>query len=98
MQKQILHNQSLLDVSIQNIGTGLSAFDIGFKNGLSITDDLTPGTIIEVTASDLLDTELVDFFNNKKHIIATGFNGQDSDIIPELGIGTMTIGTTFIVS
>lgn len=98
MQKQILHNQSLLDIAVQNIGTGLSAFEVAFKNGLSVTDDLIAGTFIEVPESDLLDTEIVDFFKNKKHIIATGFSALDGNIVPDLGIGTMTIGTTFIVS
>ncbi|CAD0007564.1 hypothetical protein [Flavobacterium salmonis] len=98
MQKQILHNQSFFDIAIQNIGTPISAFTIAFKNGLSITDDPTPGEIIEVLESDLLDTVKVDYFNNKNLIIATGFNGLNSEnIIPEVGIGTMVINSNFIV-
>ncbi|CAD0004458.1 MULTISPECIES: hypothetical protein [Flavobacterium] len=98
MQKQILHNQSFFDVAIQNIGTPVYAFDIALKNGFSITDDPIPGNIIEVPESELLDTQIVEYFTNKKQIIATGFTNLDSNIIPELGIGTMAINTTFIVS
>lgn len=98
MQKQILHNQTLIDVAIQYNGFITNAFELALKNRLSVTDELIPGQTIEVPVSNLIDTELVSFFKSKKQIIATGFNGSEhEDILPQLGIGTMAIGTTFIV-
>lgn len=98
MQKQVLHNQSLFDIAIQDNGTIMSCFEIAFKNGQSLTDELTPGQFIDVPVSVLIDVELVDFFKNKNHLIATGFNGSEhEDIVPKIGIGKMAIGSTFIV-
>jgi hypothetical protein len=98
MQKQVLHNQSLLDIAIQNNGTLISAFELALKNGISITKELTPGESIEVSESSLIDTTIVAFFKNKNQIIATGLNNSGGqDILPQLGIGSMAIGSTFIV-
>lgn len=98
MQKQVLHNQTLFDIAIQNNGTIVSALELALKNELSFTSDLLPGQNIEVPESDFMDIELVDYFKGKQQIIATGFNGSENeDISPQLGIGSMTIGTTFIV-
>ncbi|MGM8362141.1 hypothetical protein ACSV4D_09525 [Flavobacterium sp. ARAG 55.4] len=98
MQKQVLHNQSLLDVAIQYNGFVTNVFELALKNGLSVTETLIPGQSIEFPLSDLIDTELVDYFKGKNQMIATGFNGSDNeDIIPQLGIGSMQIGSTFIV-
>jgi hypothetical protein len=98
MQKQVLHNQSLLDISLQNNGTVMSVFELAHKNGISITEALTPGQNIEVPERGAIDTTIVTFYQNKNQIIATGLsNSGNVDILPRLGIGTMIIGTTFIV-
>lgn len=98
MQKQVLHNQSLLDIAIQNNGTLTSAFELALENGLSITEELTPGDNIKVPESNLIETTIVSFFQRKGQIIATAFNASDGqDILPKLGIGTMAIESTFIV-
>jgi len=98
MQKQVLHNQSLLDIAIQNNGTLISAFELALKNGTSVTKELTPGESIEVSESSLIDTIIVAYFQNKNQIIATGLdNSGDQDLLPQLGIGSMAIGSTFIV-
>lgn len=98
MQKKIFHNQSIFDIAIQNNGNVISAFELAIENGLSLTDELIPGQTIEVTTSPLIDIDLVDFFKGKKLLIATAFNGSENeDILPQLGIGAMRIGSTFIV-
>ena len=65
MQKQVLHNQSLLDIAIQNNGTLTSAFELALENGLSITEELTPGDNIKVPESNLIETTIVSFFQRK---------------------------------
>ena len=84
--------------SIQNNGTLTSAFELALENGLSITEELTPGDSIKVPESNLIETTIVSFFQRKGQIIATAFNASDGqDILPKLGIGTMAIESTFIV-
>lgn len=98
MQKQVLHNQALIDIAIQYNGFASNAFELAYKNGISITDELTPGQIIEVSQSTFIDVDVVNYFESKKQTIATGFAGaKEQDLIPQLGIGKMAIGTTFIV-
>lgn len=98
MQKQVLHNQSLLDLAVQHNGTVMSVFELAIANGFSITEELVPGQYADVPESALMDTELVGYFKAKKQNMATGFNGsQGENIIPQLGIGQMAIGSTFIV-
>jgi hypothetical protein len=39
-------NQAQIDVAIQYTGDAASLFDIALMNGLSITDDVPPGTVL----------------------------------------------------
>lgn len=93
-----IENQSFFDVAIQESGSVMAAFDWTLKNGLSITDELEPGQQLISPNSDFINTDVARYFKGKKQMIATGFNiGEGDSMIPELGIGTMAIGTTFIV-
>jgi len=93
----VLHNQSLFDIAVQEDGSALTTFEWALANGLSITDDLNPGQSLVAANSVFKNNDVADYFKGKKQMIASGFNGVGNDIIPELGIGSMTIGTTFIV-
>ena len=98
MQKQILYNQSLLDIAVQSNGTALSVFEIAIKNGISITDELVPGQNIALFESEIIDREIVDYFAAKKMTVATNYNGtEEENIISDAGIGSMVIEATFIV-
>lgn len=93
-----IENQSLFDVAIQESGSILVAFDWALKNGLSLTEDLAPGQQLTSPNSDFINADVAGYFKGKKQMIATGFNiGDGQSMIPELGIGTMVIGSTFIV-
>ena len=93
-----IENQSLFDVAIQESGSILVAFDWALKNGLSLTEDLAPGQQLISPNSDFINADVAGYFKGKKQMIATGFNiGDGQSMIPELGIGTMVIGSTFIV-
>ena len=96
MQITINHNQSLLDLAIQKNGSITTAFELALLNGISLTEELVPGQKLNFEKSTFSDDEIVNYFDNKKTMIATGFQNSDS-ILPHLGIGTMAIGTTFIV-
>jgi hypothetical protein len=98
MQKQVIHNQSLFDVAVQEDGSVMAAFERAFINGLSVTDELAPGRQLIDPISVFKNRDVANYFEGKNQMIATGFNGSDNtDIIPQLGIGRMAIGTTFIV-
>lgn len=93
----VIENQSFLDVAIQESGSVLSAFELALSNGFSITDELIPGQQLTETNSAFRNNEVANYFKGKNQMVATGFNGAIEDLMPELGIGTMRIGSTFIV-
>ena len=93
----VLEKQSLLDLATQYDGSVLAAFEWSLANGLSITDYLTPNQKITAPVSIFKNTDVTNYFDGKRQMIATGFENNEI-LLPQLGIGTMTIGTTFIVS
>lgn len=96
MQLVVNHNQSLLDLSVQENGSVATAFELALLNGISLTDALIPGQQLNFVKSTLADDEIVGYFKNKKVKIATGFQNNET-LLPQLGIGSMRIGSTFIV-
>jgi hypothetical protein len=102
MQKKALHNQSLLDIAIQEDGSITTAFYWALSNAVSLTDDLLAGQ--ELSPPQAFQTEgernvdVADFFKAKNQIVATGFNGTIEDLIPDLGIGAMAVGTSFQIA
>ena len=48
MQIKILHNQTLLDVSIYLFGTAVGAMSLAIANDISLTDDLEVGTVLQI--------------------------------------------------
>lgn len=93
----VIENQSFLDVAIQEGGSVLTAFELALSNGFSITDELIPGQQLTDTNSEFRNNEVANYFKGKNQMIATTFNGTIEQLIPPLGIGTMRIGSTFIV-
>ncbi len=93
----VIENQSLLDVAVQDDGSVLAAFEWTLVNGLSITDDLTPGQQLVAPNSLFRNTNVANYFKGRNQMIATAYKGTFEDLIPELGIGKMAIGSTFIV-
>ncbi|MDP3679780.1 MAG: hypothetical protein Q8R22_02970 [Flavobacterium sp.] len=94
----VIPEQSLLDIAVHDNGNVLAAFETAFANGLSITAELFPGQKLVAPSSINRNAEVANYFKGKKQMIATGFNIADGQsIIPTLGIGTMRVGTTFIV-
>jgi capsid protein len=92
----VIEHQSLFDIGVRESGSVLTAFDWAIKNGLSITDSLTPGQQLIEVVSAYSNADVGSYFKERNQMVATGFKNEGS-IIPTLGIGTMRIGTTFIV-
>lgn len=92
---KVLHNQSLLDFTLHHCGTLEVLFEAAIVNGKSITSELVPSEEL-IVPEGIVNNDILQFYNNKGVKPAFG-NLNSSSMIPELGIGSMAIGTTFIV-
>lgn len=90
--------QTWLDISIQYTGSAINAFAIAMANNRAVTDDPVPSEELIIPAElDIHNKEIL-FLESKKVTPATGITTDGLEVIsPTLGIGTMAIGTTFIV-
>lgn len=94
-----LHNQSLFDIAILYFGTVAAVFDIAFLNNISVTEVLVPGQNIQLPNKDYGTNQVAAYFDNNGILPATAISDFDLEqTTPLLGIGTMAIGTTFIVA
>ncbi len=94
----ILHNQSLLDIAIQHTGRVENAFALAVANGISVTDDLTPGKDLVIPDTVQMDSDIVNYYSAKGIQPATAWNGDTVDGEQELeGIGYWIINKNFIV-
>ena len=90
--------QSWFDIAIRYTGSVMNAYAIAFDNGFSVTDAIVPGQTILILDSILISTKEVAYFEGHDIMPATGFNTESTEIPTlDLGIGSMAIGTTFIV-
>lgn len=91
----IYQGQSIFDKTIEATGDVEQAFAFSLLNGLSITDTLEIGQ--SVLFPEMQRKSIVALFGVKNRP-ASEFLVDGYDFNKPLGIGTMTIGTTFIVS
>lgn len=91
---KVYSGQSFLNKVVETTGSVENAFAMALLNKMSITDVLTAGQeLIFVAVSK---KQVANYFKEK--LPATGITmEQQTVLIPQLGIGTMTVGTTFIV-
>ncbi|MDF7813600.1 hypothetical protein [Hymenobacter sp. YC55] len=61
--------QSLLDICLQELGTLDALFDLADANGISITELLTPGQVLQVPASALSRPEVAAYFAGRQQRI-----------------------------
>ncbi len=91
---KVLHNQSFLDVLLQNTGSIQSDLDVALQNNLSITDDIVVGSELKIINA-ISDPEILNYYNDNQIIPAFGLEGIE---IETLGIGKMALELTFIVA
>lgn len=95
MQTTVLHNQSLLDIAIQEDGSMLTTFEWALANGLSITDELEPGQKLTTPNSNFNNSEVAEYFKRKNIKVATAIK---KELVPlGLGIEYMRVGINFKV-
>ena len=94
MKKVVNNRQSILDCLIQYFGSIDSLFTLTGLNNLSITDDLLPGTEIEIgtpKTNSVIQTYLT------KNIIPATIIIEGQTVLPG-GIDYMAVGIDFIIS
>ncbi len=92
---KVHENQTLQDVSAHVYGRVDIAMDLALLNNISITEKLTAGQLLKLVDSPT-NTLVKKVLDSRNIIPAVDFEGVGFEI-PELGIGTMAIGSTFIV-
>lgn len=97
-QITVLNNQSLLDIAIRTFGTVEAVLAIAILNGISITQELVPGQVLNLPSIDYGNQEIVNFFDINKKDPATALTEEDKAIIEgDSGIGFWIIEDNFIV-
>lgn len=91
METKVLDGQSTIDIAIQTGGSVESVFDLAIKNGLSITDSLSPSQVL--TTPVVTNALVLEYYNMKGLRPAT-----DTDSEAEQGIEFWYIEHDFIVS
>lgn len=97
MSVVVLNNQCVLDLAVQVYGTAAAALHFAIANGISVTDDLTPGTIYQTPEHENAVPEVVNYLASKDIKPATALTEADLFNANPEGIDYMTIGTDFIV-
>lgn len=83
MIKEVLHNQTLLDITVEHTGSLEALFSIAEKNWKSITEELEVGEVIKIETIE--DAKVLKFYDRKKVNVATGLtemSGIGYDPIP----------------
>lgn len=94
----VLSGQSLFDIAIQYTGDVINTYALALANGKSVTDKLTVGELIVIPDGLVIATKEMKYLSSLEIVPATGVTkDQESVLIPDLGIGTMVIGSTFII-
>ncbi len=70
----VLSHQNLLDIAVQNFGNAKAAFDLALKNGLSLSEDLIPGQVLQLPESLYKDTDVAGYYRDKKLQPATALS------------------------
>jgi hypothetical protein len=99
MTVTVLVLQTWFDLAVQYTGSVTNAYAIALANNRSITDEIASGEVLQIPATILIYKKEVLFLESKKVAPATGITTSDLAVLnPVLGIGTMEIGSTFIVA
>jgi hypothetical protein len=96
MEIIVLHNQSLLDITIQHTGSVHNAFAIAVYNNIAVSDPLKSGSILKLPKVKE-NTDILNYYTSKKIKPATAIT--EIEIIPAgKGLGWMQIGKSFKVT
>lgn len=98
MKTEVKDRQSLLDIALQVCGSIEAVMSIAVRNGVSVTDDLTAGTLLEYEPEDVVDKRVVEIYRREGIEPATSLSREDMEALSQEGIGFMAVETDFIIS
>ncbi|MCC8154677.1 MAG: hypothetical protein LIP01_11005 [Tannerellaceae bacterium] len=93
MQNIIKNRQTLPDFAVQECGSLDKILELAELNGLSVTDDPEPGTLLEYQPEWVAKGKI-----QKNIQPATALTQEEREMAPWDGIGYMAIEINFIVS
>jgi hypothetical protein len=95
MEVRVLNGQSLFDIAIQAAGSVEAVFDIALANGIGITDELQPGTVLVIPA--VLNRQVADYYSSRGIRPATVLSADDATLLRD-GVEFWMLEYDFIVS
>jgi hypothetical protein len=95
MEVKVLNGQSLFDIAIQAAGSIEAVFDIALANGISITDELQPGTVLVIPA--VLNRRIADYYRVNDIHPATEISANDATLLHD-GVEFWFLEYDFIIS
>lgn len=95
MEITVLPNQSILDVSLLHTGSVENAFEIAFKGGFSVSDDIEKGRLLIVPDTVKLNKQIITFNKMNQNIPATDIIAELIEIKPLEGVGYWEIENNF---
>jgi hypothetical protein len=81
MEVRVLNGQSLFDIAVQAAGSVEAVFDIALANGIGITDELQPGTVLVIPA--VLNKQVADYYAANGIKPATALSADDATLLRE---------------
>ena len=96
MEVKVKDRQSLLDMAVQTAGSMEAAFGLAAANGISLTDTLADGQVLDTVAAENADT--VRCYSVQGIQPATALSGEEMAALAQEGINFMGIEIDFVVS
>lgn len=90
MKVEVLDRQSLIDIALQVYGSIEGVFTLAVENGLSVTDSLTSGQVLDYSPENIIDKRVTQQYKIQNIRPATAF-GYDL----ETRVFDDTFDTTF---
>lgn len=96
MEVKVKDRQSLLDMAVQTSGSMEAAFGLAAANGVSLTDTLADGQVLDTMAAENADT--VRRYSVQAIQPATALSEEEMAALAQEGINFMGIEIDFVVS
>lgn len=97
MKVTVKDRQSLLDVAIQVLGSAEGVFALAVRNGISITDRLTDGQMLEYDLGEIIDTLTADLIAARKICPATEIPAKDEkELLRRVGTDYTVVVEPFV--
>jgi len=74
METTVLEGQSLLDIALQELGSLEGTYALAVLNGLSLTDSLAAGMLLQLP--DVVDKRIVNYYSERNIRPATLFDPE----------------------